>query len=540
MQYLHYKVIRQLGEGGMGKVLLAEDTMLEKKVALKVLSPELSRSAEFIERFKREAKIQSKLTHPNITTLYNLLYANETYFIVMEYAEGITLQELIQKTGPIPETRALNIFEQIYSALTYAHKSGIIHRDIKPGNIMISEKDEVKIMDFGIAKLLGERNITRTNIKMGSLYYMSPEQISTPKDVDYRTDLFSLGIVLFEMVTGKLPYNTDTDSDFEVMNEIVYSPIPNPKEYYPHISEKTVNLIISLTHKNRENREVSYTENKDLTTNKKEEATEKEKTRKFDKGVNSFEVNREEQNNAKRKKRTKQKNIIIASGIILVVLLVTVVYIKIYIEPETKPKNEIKHTSKVTDIDGNVYNTVTIGSQEWMAENLNVEHYRNGDIIPQVENANEWSNLTTGAWCYYGNDPANGKIYGKLYNGYAVNDPRGLAPEGWHIPKDEEWKQLTDYLGGIKVAGGKLKAKSFWASPNTDATNESGFNALPGDYRTSYSGFFQDISNFVCFWSGTNKYKGFNWFRALESKTSNFERDYSSKSLGYSIRCIRD
>ena len=154
MNFLHYDVIELIGEGGMGKVYLAEDTMLEKKVALKVLSLELSRESLFIERFKREAKIQSKLSHPNITTLYNLLLYNDTYFIVMEYVSGVTLYDLLLRTGLIIESKALIIFEQIYNALTYAHSKYIIHRDIKPSNIMISDKDEVKIMDFGIAKHL--------------------------------------------------------------------------------------------------------------------------------------------------------------------------------------------------------------------------------------------------------------------------------------------------------------------------------------------------------------------------------------------------
>ena len=156
-----------------------------------------------------------------------------------------------------------------------------------------------------------------------------------------------------------------------------------------------------------------------------------------------------------------------------------------------------KSFSQVTDYDGNTYKTVKIGKQIWMAENLNVSHYRNGDIIPEVKNPDEWSKLTTGAWCYYENDSENGKTYGKLYNWFAVNDPRGLAPEGWHIPTDAEWTHLTEYLGGKEIektyqgiyyweiadVGGKLKATTLWKSPNEGATNSSGFTAFPGGYR---------------------------------------------------------
>lgn len=251
LKFLNYRVISLIGEGGMGKVYLAEDEMLDKRVALKVLNLELSQEPQFIDRFKQEAKIQSILVHPHIITLHNLLVDNNRYFIVMEYAEGITLKELIQKTGPVNESRALKIFAQTLDAVGYAHSRNIIHRDIKPSNIMVSLNDDVKIMDFGIAKLLGERSLTGTGAKVGTLYYMSPEQIERPKDIDYKTDLYSLGIVLFEMVTGNLPFNIDTESDFKLMNEIVNAPLPDPRKYYPHISDKTLELISTLTQKDK-------------------------------------------------------------------------------------------------------------------------------------------------------------------------------------------------------------------------------------------------------------------------------------------------
>lgn len=149
--------------------------------------------------------------------------------------------------------------------------------------------------------------------------------------------------------------------------------------------------------------------------------------------------------------------------------------------------NIIIEDGTIRDIDGNTYKTVKIGIQLWMKENLNVSHYRNGDPIPEVKNPTEWINLTTGAWCYYINDSAMGPRYGKLYNWYAVNDPRGLAPTDWHVPSHAEWISLTTYLGGEDVAGGKMKeaGTSHWQSPNAGATNSSGFTALPGGYRLS-------------------------------------------------------
>ena len=196
-----------------------------------------------------------------------------------------------------------------------------------------------------------------------------------------------------------------------------------------------------------------------------------------------------------------------------------------------------KSISQVTDKDGNVYKTVTIGTQEWTTENLNVEHYRNGDPILQVQDPTEWSKLTTGAWCYYENNSENGKTYGKLYNWKAVNDPRGLAPEGWHIPSDAEWTKLTDYLGGEKVVGDKLKATTLWDSPNTGATNSSGFTALPGGIR---GGNFDGFGKIGCFWSLSDYDYISAWGRGLEYGYSGVIRISLYKLNGVSCRCVKN
>src|SRR6476661_5263113 len=160
--------------------------------------------------------------------------------------------------------------------------------------------------------------------------------------------------------------------------------------------------------------------------------------------------------------------------------------------------------SQITAQDGKVYKAVKIGNQTWMAENLNVNTYRNGDTIPQVQDPKTWSSLTTGAWCYYGGKTETGAKYGKLYNWYAVNDPRGLAPEGWHIPSDAEWTTLETSLGGGSVAGGKMKeAGTFnWTSPNTGGNNNSGFTSLPGGIRAS-NATFSNVGNQSIWWTST-------------------------------------
>ena len=194
----------------------------------------------------------------------------------------------------------------------------------------------------------------------------------------------------------------------------------------------------------------------------------------------------------------------------------------------------------LTDIDGNIYQSITNCSQTFMQSNLNVSRYRNGDIIPQVENRNEWDNLTTGAWCYYNNDPANGAIYGKLYNVFAVNDPRGLAPVGWHIPSFNEWTTLITCLGGVDVAGDKMRetGTSHW-SYNNGATNSSGFTALPGGFRTTLRPTDANITVAGQFWSSSSADNSNNVITLL-AVNPEISITIGGQLSGFSIRCIKD
>ncbi len=181
---------------------------------------------------------------------------------------------------------------------------------------------------------------------------------------------------------------------------------------------------------------------------------------------------------------------------------------------------------------------VTIGTQVWTSKNLNVDTYRNGDEIPQVQDANAWSNLTTGAWCYYTNDASNGTKYGKLYNWYAVHDPRGLAPKGYHIPTDAEWTKLTDYLGGEEEAGTKMKSTSGWYN-NGNGTNSSGFSGLPGGFHNS-NGSFSNIDYIGYWWSSAEGSTDGAWARSLFFNDGYVSRNASYKRSGFSVRCLRD
>ena len=187
-------------------------------------------------------------------------------------------------------------------------------------------------------------------------------------------------------------------------------------------------------------------------------------------------------------------------------------------------------------------NYITIGNQAWSSTNLNVSSYRNGDVIPQVTDQTTWNSLTTGAWCWYNNDSVTyAATYGKLYNWYAVNDTRGLAPSGWHIPTDAEWTILTNYLGGTSIAGGKMKKNgtSNWKSPNTGATNESGFSALPGGSRES-DGAFTNVGNFGCWWSASENNTTNAGFSYLDYSFAGVLILTDNKKRAFSVRCVRD
>ncbi len=208
--------------------------------------------------------------------------------------------------------------------------------------------------------------------------------------------------------------------------------------------------------------------------------------------------------------------------------------------------------STVTDYDGNVYQTVLIGDRCWMMENLKVTHYRNGDPIPHVTSNSSWGGLSTGAYCDFNNEGGNVETYGRLYNWYAVNDSRPIAPKGWHVPTDTEWKQLERYLGMSQTdannigwrgtdEGGKLKEAGtvHWSTPNSGATNASGFTALPGGVRYD-DGAFYGMGIYAFFWSSSEYVGNLVWGRALSHQNAQIGRDYNNKRLGISIRCVKD
>jgi uncharacterized protein (TIGR02145 family) len=196
--------------------------------------------------------------------------------------------------------------------------------------------------------------------------------------------------------------------------------------------------------------------------------------------------------------------------------------------------------NSITDIEGNVYKTVTLGTQTWIAENLKTTRYNNGTPISNITADAAWELLATGAYCWYNNDISKKDIYGALYNWHAVNTGK-LCPTGWHVPTDDEWTSLTNYLGGENVAGGKLKEEgtAHWVSPNDGATNQTGFAALPGGLR-GYYGPFYNIGEIGNWWSSTEEVTGYAWCRVLWYDYAGLGRSNPYETAGYSVRCLKD
>ena len=246
-----YQIIKTIGEGGMANVYLAYDTILDRNVAVKVLRGDLATDEKFVRRFQREALSASSLSHPNIVEVYDVGEDNGSYYIVMEYIEGKQLKQLLKKRGKLTLNEVVDIMSQVTDGMSAAHDSYIIHRDIKPQNIMILENGLIKITDFGIAMALNSTQLTQTNSVMGSVHYLPPEQASG-KGATIQSDVYSMGILMYELLTGELPFRGD--NAVEIALKQIKEPVPSVRSKIESIPQSIENIILKATAKNPKNR----------------------------------------------------------------------------------------------------------------------------------------------------------------------------------------------------------------------------------------------------------------------------------------------
>jgi uncharacterized protein (TIGR02145 family) len=551
MTITNYSIKQPIGQGGMATVYLAEDNKFDTQVAIKVLNKELSHNDNIRKRFLAEAKNMFRMSHPNIIKVTDLIDDGDTVAFVMEYVEGETLKEYLDRKGKLSDAEIKNLFSQMLDAVDYVHEQNLVHRDIKPSNFMITPKGQIKLLDFGIAKNTDTQSSdytqTGTMQNMGTPMYMSPEQIKSTKDVTLQSDIYSLGVVLWQMVMGKKPYDTNTTSTFELQMKIVQDELPSTNKFWDSIIKKAtakdigkrfnncmeLRQILDNSTNKRGNSEVDQTilsNNDDRTI--VEEKIKVKKTTTVRKKKNST-INMDSSQKAlveDAKKSSKYWHVLW----ILVPVLIRAIFIS-------------------SDQDNQaVIPSVVIGEQEWMVTNLNVETFRNGDTIPEVKSNEEWKKAgeeKKPAWCYFNNNSDNSQIWGKLYNGYAVNDSRGLAPKGWRIPSNTDWNILISFYGGKETAVTKMKSTSGWLY-SQNGTNSSGFNGLPFGCRYPLNGEFEDIGS-PNWWSSslsTDSDYVYDPIFDLDDNMMNYltlyektiEINSGDKNCGFYVRCIKD
>jgi len=538
-----YTIISHLGEGGMASVYMANDNKFDTNVAIKVLNKEYVHNENIRKRFLAEAKNMFKMSHPNIIKVTDLIDDGDTVAFVMEHIEGETLKEYLERKGKLSDDEIKTIFSQMLEAVGYVHDKKLVHRDIKPSNFMINSEGQIKLLDFGIAKNTDSNSAdytqTGTTQNMGTPMYMSPEQIKSTKDVTLQSDIYSLGVVLWQMVMGKKPYDTNTSSTYELQTKIVTENLSLTNSKFDSIIEvataKELNIRFNNCKELKSKLENLDEEGLDKTKLYSSEVSEKtivndsnEKTI-IESHIKEKTKPQVEVNIPNPPPKKKINPLFVAA--IAIIIIAVILYLN---NSKKSVSGEIQEVAVLANI--------TIGTQVWSSTNLDVTTYRDGTPIPEVTDPTAWASLTTGAWCYYNNDAANGKRWGKLYNWYAVNDPRGLAPEGWHIPSDAEWKILTTFLGGEDVAGGKMKSDlALWLLPNTAATNESGFDGLPGGFRYGDGAFDGvGVGNLGFWWSSSENATDSAWYRYLFYDSGGAGRNSAAKEGGFSVRSLRD
>ena len=375
-----YQIIKTLGEGGMANVYLAHDTILDRNVAVKVLRGDLANDEKFVRRFQREALSASSLSHPNIVEMYDVGEDDGQYYIVMEYVDGKTLKQVLKSRGHLSITEVVDIMLQLTDGMAHAHDAYIIHRDIKPQNIMILSNGMIKITDFGVATALNSTQLTQTNSVMGTVHYLPPEQ-AQGKGSTIKSDIYSMGIMMYELLTGLVPYKGD--NAVEIALKHLKEPLPSVRKSNPSIPQSIENVIIKATAKNPKNRYAdARAMHEDLLTaldeSRKDEKryvykypeNELDETKKLDDDLEKLRKQEEEKKKLKEKedleiekedkkaKKSQNKLLIALVSIFTALVLVTTVVMTVFLEkgevenkiiPDVSGKSTVDATNELID-----------------------------------------------------------------------------------------------------------------------------------------------------------------------------------------------
>jgi len=569
-----FMLLHLLGEGGMAEVWYAEND-IGKSAAIKILHKDMSFNETIVHRFKNEAKIMVKLNHPNIRQVYNYATIDNRPCIVMEYLQGKDLKHFLNEGSGFTDEQLQTFWNQMVDALNYTHKQNVIHRDIKPSNIFLTNNGQIKLLDFGIAKVRDSITLTKTGTQLGTLMYMSPEQVEDTKNIDFRTDVYSLAVTFYHLLTGKAPYDISNSNERKILNAI---------------ADEHVDLLVLPSHwqvflKPYLSKEPAHRPELNL-FNVSENSVHSESFIK-DPAITIDIINRYDDCTlieAKKpstilyEQKSKSSVWFIAGTFLLIIIAFLLwqplkIYDKLSVsdlvettdttevktdyliaetpiivdtfqrkETETAPlpqkeytpiadntnnstpnkplkKNEPTKTKSPNSgtfrdyRDFNIYKWVKIGDQIWMAENLN---YSTGSI----------------SWCY-DNDINNCSKYGRLYK---WNTAITVCPDSWHLPSEAEWGTLLNFAG--IYAGTSLKAVNGWSSGG-NGSDKYGFAALPGG-SCDFAGSFGYINNYGYWWTSTESSTPNAYYYNMYTRISDVVKGASSKEWGFSVRCIKD
>jgi uncharacterized protein (TIGR02145 family) len=510
--------VNPIGEGGMAKVYLAQHKIQHNQVAIKVLNEDLVFNTNIRSRFIAEAKSLANLSHRNVIKVIDTYDDDVFVAFVMEFIGGPNLQEIIEN-GKLTDQEIVELFSQLLNAVKYIHDNKITHRDIKPSNVIIGPNQLLKLVDFGIAKhenKLGSKGTT-THVIMGTPSYMSPEQIRSTATVTSQSDIYSLGVVLWEMVTGKSLYNTMKLTSPEIQTQILNNNLPKTKTKWDRIIEKCTEKQLFNRYKScdeilKEINIICNTTIEDYTTH----------------GQYS-----------RNKKSNKKRNLILFGIFVICGFYIHYKnYPTFYSNSDAESVEEMKDEKTIIDIDNNEYHLVKIGEQIWFKENFSSTTFRNGDPILQAQSKYEWEKAGLNhqpAWCFHQDAESNDLELGKLYNWYAVADNRGLAPAGFKVPTKDDWNKLHEFIGKNNSSGIKIIKGENWDS-KLIGDNRLGFSAIPAGYRTE-NNLFSSIGHSAAWWtSSSEKDKEAIGYAITESelKTNSYLR-----SQGFSVRLIK-